>query len=169
LDKLVDETDPTQGSGTHDVSKTIHAPAHTVPSHPWLGKFIPGLETLASEYHVGNFVINRDTGEKFFEAMPICKHAQRSICVELIEFVMVDARIGMHLLFYGKLETHLLNVNIVRSQLREQSIKEGIVFDSPSSVSSIPSFIETYSIKIEELLIQDIPHGYKCFNEFFYR
>ncbi|KIJ27069.1 hypothetical protein M422DRAFT_776437 [Sphaerobolus stellatus SS14] len=151
LDKLVDQTDPTQGEGTHDVSQTIHAPSHAVPSHPWLGKFIPGLETLASKYHVGNFVVMRGTGEKFFESMPIY------------------ARIGMHLLFYGKLETELLRRGIVEAQLREQSIKEGIVFDSPSSVSSIPSFIQTYSIQTDELLVQEIPNGYKCFNEFFYR
>jgi phosphatidylserine decarboxylase len=46
---------------------------HTVPSHPWLGKYIPGLETLAAEYHVGNFVVIRETGEQIFESMPICK------------------------------------------------------------------------------------------------
>ncbi|KIJ30811.1 hypothetical protein M422DRAFT_267642 [Sphaerobolus stellatus SS14] len=151
LDKLVDETDTTRGDGINNVSETIHAPAHTVKEHPWLGKFIPGLETLASKYHVGNFVIVRGTGEKFFEAMPIY------------------ARIGMHLLFYGRLEKYLLERPLVEAQLREQSIKEGMVFDSPASVSSIPSFIQTYSIQIEELLIQDIQKGYKCFNEFFYR
>ncbi|KAF8588159.1 hypothetical protein K439DRAFT_1645594 [Ramaria rubella] len=151
LHKLVSETDTTTPGGTHDVSKTIHAPVHTVPSHPWLGKYIPGLETLASEYHVGNFVVVRGTGDKFFESMPIY------------------ARIGMHLLFYGRLETKLLKSKIVETQLREQSIKEGIVFDSPSSASSIPSFIHTYNISIDELLLQDIQHDYKCFNEFFYR
>lgn len=75
----------------------------------------------------------------------------------------------MHLLFYGRLETNLLHHEIVAKQLKEQSIKEGIVFDSPSSVSSIPSFIETYKISVDELLITDIKRGYKCFNEFFYR
>lgn len=72
LDKLVDETDVTKGPGTPDVSKTIHTPTHTVPTHPWLGKYIPGFEALAAKYHVGNFVVDRDTGEKFFESMPIC-------------------------------------------------------------------------------------------------
>lgn len=75
----------------------------------------------------------------------------------------------MHLLFYGRLETTLLQHKLVEAQLREQSIKEGIVFDSPSSVSSIPSFIQTYKIPVDELLITDIETGYKCFNEFFYR
>ncbi|KAF8512042.1 phosphatidylserine decarboxylase-domain-containing protein [Gautieria morchelliformis] len=150
LHKLVGETNVVDG-GTHDISKTIHTPIHTVPSHPWLGKFIPGLENLAAEYHVGNFVVIRATGEQIFESMPIY------------------ARIGMHLLFYGKVETVLLRNKIIEAQLKEQSIKEGIVFDSPSSVSSIPSFIETYKLSVDELLITDIKSGYKCFNEFFYR
>jgi phosphatidylserine decarboxylase len=71
LNQLVDQTNTAEG-GTHDVSKTIHAPMHTVSSHPWLGKYIPGLEHLAAEYHVGNFVVMRGTGEQFFESMPIC-------------------------------------------------------------------------------------------------
>lgn len=172
MHKLVKETDPSDPDGTHDVSKTIHTPSHVVPSHPWLGKYIPGIETLAAEYHVGNFVIDRKTGEKFFESMPICE--RYFITLQLVRLDLTisfhsDARIGMHLLFYGNLETKLLRSGIVEAQLREQSIKEGIVFDSPSSVSSILSFIDTYKIKVDELLIQDVPGGYKCFNEFFYR
>ncbi|KAF8491777.1 phosphatidylserine decarboxylase-domain-containing protein [Hysterangium stoloniferum] len=150
LNKLVDETDTTEG-GTHDISKTILTPGHTVHSHPWLGKYIPGLERFASKHHVGNFVVVRETREQFFESMPIY------------------ARLGMHLLFCGKLESALVKTKIVEDQLREQSIKEGVVFDSLASVASIPSFIETYSLEIGELLVQDIKAGYKCFNEFFYR
>ncbi|KAF8490049.1 phosphatidylserine decarboxylase-domain-containing protein [Hysterangium stoloniferum] len=142
LNKLVDETDTTEG-GTHDISKTILTPGHTVHSHPWLGKYIPGLERFASKHHVGNFVVVRETREQFFESMPIY------------------ARLGMHLLFCGKLESALVKTKIVEDQLREQSIKEGVVFDSLASVASIPSFIETYSLEIGELLVQDIKAGYK--------
>ena len=35
-----------------------------------LKEYVPGLEKLASDYHVGNFVSMR-TGERFFESMPI--------------------------------------------------------------------------------------------------
>jgi phosphatidylserine decarboxylase len=75
----------------------------------------------------------------------------------------------MHLLFYGSVETLVLRNKIIEGQLKAQSIKEGKVFDSPSSISSIPSFIETYKLLVDELLITDIKSGYKCFNEFFYR
>ena len=89
--------------------------------------------------------------------------------LSVADFTRPDARIGMHLLFYGPLERKLVRTGAVEALLREQSVKEGTVYNSPSSVSSISSFITTYGIPIEELLIQDIKNGYKCFNEFFYR
>ena len=72
LHKLVSETNIEDG-GTNDISQTIHTHMHHVTSHPWLGKYIPGLEALAAKYHVGNFVAIRETSEKIFESMPICK------------------------------------------------------------------------------------------------
>lgn len=54
-----------------DVQKSIHAPMHKVPSIPLVGRFLPGLEGLASKYHIGNFVVIRGTGERFFESMPL--------------------------------------------------------------------------------------------------
>ena len=54
-----------------DVRKSIHAPMHQLWNIPFVHKLIPGLEQLANQYHVGNFVIVRGTGEKIFESMPI--------------------------------------------------------------------------------------------------
>ena len=54
-----------------DVRKSIHAPMHQLWHIPFIDKLIPGLEKLANQYHVGNFVIVRGTGEKIFESMPI--------------------------------------------------------------------------------------------------
>ena len=42
------------------------------------------------------------------------------------------------------------------------------MYDSPESVKSIPSFIQTYTISLDELEQPDITK-YKCFNDFFYR
>jgi phosphatidylserine decarboxylase len=53
---------------------------------------------------MGNWVIIRQTGDRIFETMPIY------------------ARIGMHLLFYGKAETRLLHWGRVESLLKEQSV-----------------------------------------------
>ncbi|KAF9244644.1 phosphatidylserine decarboxylase-domain-containing protein [Melanogaster broomeanus] len=147
LTHVVENTQPSQGGS--DVMLGIHAPAH---SHlPFLHKFVPQLENLANKYHVGNYVIDRKTGQKFFESMPIY------------------ARLGMHLLFCGKEQVKLLEGNKhIEDLLREQSIREGKIYDSPESVKNIPSFINTYQLSLDELLKSDI-RDYKTFNEFFFR
>ncbi|KAL1762667.1 phosphatidylserine decarboxylase-domain-containing protein, partial [Schizophyllum commune] len=111
---------------------------------------IPWLERLAAKYHVGNYVIVRETGERVFEYMPLY------------------ARIGMHLLFYGALQKKMLQMDWLQNLLKEQSIKQGQTYDSPASTHAIPGFISTYKIDTAELLEQDLSK-YECFNEFFYR
>ncbi|TFK49201.1 hypothetical protein OE88DRAFT_1662621 [Heliocybe sulcata] len=134
-----------------DVTQNVHGPMHLIPSLPFLRKLIPGLEELANKYHVGNYVIIRGTDERIFESMPIY------------------ARIGMHLLFYGREQVKLLEGNKrIDELLRDESIKEGKIYNSPESVKSIDSFISTYKIQLDELLNPDLS-SYKCFNEFFYR
>jgi phosphatidylserine decarboxylase len=54
-----------------DVQKGIHAQMHKLFGNSLVQRFIPGLENLANKYHVGNFVLMRGTGEKFFESMPL--------------------------------------------------------------------------------------------------
>ena len=56
-----------------DVGHHILAPVHTLnKSHfDWIRKLIPGIERVAVEYHVGNFVAIRGTDEKVFESMPL--------------------------------------------------------------------------------------------------
>ena len=85
LEQLVD-----QSSSHNDLSHSIHANAHgesesalqmfsklhnQIPQGighiPFLKKLIPGLEDLASKFHIGNYVMMRGTNEKFFESMPI--------------------------------------------------------------------------------------------------
>jgi len=116
----------------------------------WFKSLVPEIESLATHYHIGNYVLVRGTNERIFESMPIY------------------ARIGMHLLFYGKEQEKILSAKRVEEILREQSVKQGKIYDSPQSVKSIPSFIKTYSIEVDELLEPDI-RKYKTFNEFFSR
>uniref|UniRef100_A0AAD7XA06 phosphatidylserine decarboxylase n=1 Tax=Trametes cubensis TaxID=1111947 RepID=A0AAD7XA06_9APHY len=145
LEKLVEH------SAEHpDVQNAIHAPMHLLKSIPLVHKLVPGVEQIASEYHVGNFVIVRSTGERIFESMPIYP------------------RLGMHLLFYGGTQIKLLHNRSVETVLKDLSNRQGKIYDSPESVKSIPSFIQTYSIGLDELEEPDISK-YKCFNEFFYR
>ncbi|KAL4078811.1 phosphatidylserine decarboxylase-domain-containing protein [Scleroderma yunnanense] len=145
--QLVERSHPSNGDG--DITQGVHGSAH---SHlPWLHKFVPKLESLADKYHVGNFVAIRGTNQRFFESMPIY------------------ARLGMHLLFCGHEQVKLLEGSKhVEDILKDGSIREGKIYDSPESVENIPSFIKTYNIQLDELLEPDI-RKYNTFNEFFYR
>ncbi|KAG9309536.1 phosphatidylserine decarboxylase-domain-containing protein [Chiua virens] len=145
--RLIGNTQVSESGG--DVTQGIHGAAHS--HHPFLNKFVPQLQNLANKYHVGNYVVDRKTGEKFFESMPIY------------------ARLGMHLLFCGKEQVKLLEGSKhVEDLLREQSVREGKIYDSPESVKNIPSFIHTYKLSLGELLEPDTTK-YATFNEFFYR
>lgn len=55
----------------HDVSKGIHLSMHSLPHVPWIHELIPGIEKLAVDYHVGNYVLPRGSDKPFFESMPI--------------------------------------------------------------------------------------------------
>ncbi|KAJ3777685.1 phosphatidylserine decarboxylase-domain-containing protein [Lentinula raphanica] len=135
---------------SHDVSHGIHMHGKTVFEVPWIQKMIPGIEKLAANYHIGNFVVVRKSGERIFESMPIY------------------ARIGMHLLFYGSARETILNYKSVGHLLQEQSVKQGAIYNSPESAKSIPSFVQTYTLDMSELLEPDVTK-YGSFNEFFFR
>lgn len=119
-------------------------------SLPWLHKLIPGLEKLAAKYNMGNYVKMRGSDEKFFEPMPLY------------------ARVGMHLLFSGTLQKKLLQFDSVGELLKTVSIREGEIYNSPSSVKAIPSFIETYNLDLSDALHTEFS-CYENFNDFFTR
>lgn len=54
-----------------DVQHTIHAPMHKLGQLPFVQKLLPGIETYASQYHIGNYVAMRGSTERFFESMPL--------------------------------------------------------------------------------------------------
>ncbi|KAG5647920.1 hypothetical protein DXG03_007844 [Asterophora parasitica] len=138
-------------SATHpDVSQNIHTPMHCIPRIEWIHSLVPGLEELSATYHIGNFVLVRETEEMQFEHMPIY------------------ARVGMHLVFYGYGRARVLGTRRVEDLLRKESIRQGRIYDSSQSAHSIPSFVKTYNLTTEELLEPDLSK-YACFNEFFSR
>jgi phosphatidylserine decarboxylase len=51
----------------------LHRPANHESAHSWLAKVIPpeALESLENSFHMGNYVIDRQTGKKTFEAMSL--------------------------------------------------------------------------------------------------
>ena len=59
-------------SSSHsDVAQSIHARMHFVPNIPWMHPLVKGIEKVAANYHVGNYVVIRGKNEKIFESMPI--------------------------------------------------------------------------------------------------
>jgi phosphatidylserine decarboxylase len=155
LKETVERSNPQHPDNHNDVTQGIHGHLHHFASnghHLWLNKFVPQLQSLAAKYHVGNYVAIRGTNERIFESMPIY------------------ARLGMHILFYGREQVKLLEGNKrIETLLMEQSKREGQIYDSPESRSHIPSFIHTYNIDTSELLYPPESPAYKNFNDFFYR
>ena len=51
----------------------LHRPANNESAHTWLSKIIPEnyLNSMENRFHLGNYVIDRETGEKSFEPMSI--------------------------------------------------------------------------------------------------
>ncbi|KIY68378.1 hypothetical protein CYLTODRAFT_395522 [Cylindrobasidium torrendii FP15055 ss-10] len=144
LEALIHATDPSSSTDSAELNSV------DLRTAGWLKDLLPELERLAASYHFGNFVVTRGTGEKVFESMPLY------------------ARIGMHLLFYGRAQILVLNTETVGGFLKRISEKQGAIYDSAASVTHIPSFIKTYSLSVDELLEPDILK-YRCFNDFFAR
>lgn len=80
-----------EGSGQQaDLSYNTLAFAHNIGHIPWLHNLFPGLEELAAKYHIGNFVVVRGTGEKFFESMPIYARYVFTMSVQLFVSLTVN-------------------------------------------------------------------------------
>jgi len=145
-----------QHSGDHPHTPLhVNLPSDQVPSHPWVAsikhKLAPIAEKLAVREHCGNFVVPRGTNDKVWEPMPIY------------------VRLGMHLLF--STGHKYADSARIESVLKEQSIKQGRIFDSEQgALEHILSFIKTYELEktLDQLLKPD-PKDYKTFNEFFSR
>ena len=101
---------------------------------------------------MGNFVIDRKTGKKSFEAMSIY------------------VRLGMHLLYYGSEQEKVLHWKRTLELLQSESEKMGKEYDAPESKSHIQPFILSFQLQdtLSELKEPD-PNKYGCFNEFFAR
>lgn len=101
---------------------------------------------------MGNFVKDRQTGKKEFEAMSIY------------------VRVGMHLLYYGSEQEKALHWKRTLELLRDQSEKMGKEYDSPGSVAHIQPFIQSFDLQSSLVeMVQPDPTKYATFNEFFAR
>lgn len=133
----------------------IHQPAVHETAHTWLSRLFPTastLEALEASYHMGNYVIDRHSGHKSFEAMSIY------------------VRVGMHLLYYGTQQEKALHWQRTIDLLESQSVKMGAEYDKPESKAHIKPFVESFQLQdtLSELVKPDIDQ-YTTFNEFFAR
>ncbi|KAI9733824.1 MAG: hypothetical protein M1818_007091 [Claussenomyces sp. TS43310] len=132
----------------------IHISGMSEKAHTWLKEVIPPstVDNLEFRYHMGNYVIDRQTGEKTFEEMSIY------------------VRVGMHLLFYGSEQKKALHWKRTLKLLEEQSHKMGREYDSPASKQHIIPFITSFNLQegLHELVEPD-PDKYLTFNAFFGR
>lgn len=131
-----------------------HLASSTQPSHAWLESILPAstIENLEARYHLGNYVLDRQTGEKSFETMSIY------------------VRLGMHLLYYGSEQEKALHWQKTLALLENQSKKMGVEYDSPASRNHIQPFIESFQLgpSMSEM-VKPNPADYTTFNEFFGR
>ncbi|KAF2141636.1 uncharacterized protein K452DRAFT_228285 [Aplosporella prunicola CBS 121167] len=136
--------------------ETLHQPATHARSHEWLAALFPSaahLEQLEADHHLGNYVIDRRTGAKSFEAMSIY------------------VRVGMHLLYYGSAQEKALHWARTVKLLEQQSRKMGELYDAPESRDHIQPFVDSFvEVKngLAELKQPDLT-AYPNFNAFFAR
>jgi phosphatidylserine decarboxylase len=159
LDKthdLLDDITTTTTTQHHiDPKATLHIPADHPSSSSWLSRHLPSwnyVESMEASYHLGNFIRDRATNEKTWEAMSIY------------------VRLGMHLLYYGTYQEMLLATRRANDLLAAQTLKMGKQYDSPASKAHIIPFIDSFDLRnsLAELAQPD-PDAYPTFNAFFGR
>lgn len=138
----------------HDTAQAPQAPATGGKASSYIRSFFPysSIEDFENSWHLGNYVIDRRTGEKSFEPMSIY------------------VRLGMHFLYYGSEQEAALHWKRIQALLKQQSEKMGALYDSPSSKAHIKPFIDSFGLRdsLSDLLQPD-PDKYATFNAFFAR
>lgn len=132
----------------------LHVPGNHEKAHAMFRAVFPydSMQELESQWHLGNYVVDRQTGQKNFEPMS------------------VYVRLGMHLLYYGNEQEKALHWKKTQNLLREQSEKMGRQYDSPKSKDHIKPFIESFELQDSMAeMVQPDPTKYNTFNEFFAR
>ena len=156
----VHQTSDQLQQGTSQHTAITPGPISVQMHTKWWSRFFPGslestMDRLFASHHMGNYVaIRGQPGQRIFESMPIY------------------VRVGMHLLFYKSKEQSFLRYKSVEDLLKTVSVRQGRVYDDESNpqavLEHIQSFVQTYSINLDELLQPD-PSQYPSFNSFFFR
>ncbi|KAK3666663.1 hypothetical protein LTR22_002612 [Elasticomyces elasticus] len=152
LDSLT-TTNPSSHS-KNTTSSQLQTPADSKKSHSLFRSVFPydSLQDFEAEWHLGNYIIDRQTGKKSFEPMPLY------------------VRLGMHLLYYGTPEATALHWKRTQDLLKAQSLKMGRQYDDPKSRDHIKPFIDSFELQesLKEMKEPDFTK-YRTFNAFFGR
>lgn len=126
---------------TDDATHTrdnVHMPADQEKAHSWFRAVFryESLEDFENQWHLGNYVMDRQTKQKSFEPMSIY------------------VRLGMHLLYYGSHQENILQWKRAQDLLKSQSVKMGKQYDSPASKDHIQPFIDSFDLQdtLQELV-----------------
>lgn len=76
-------------------------------------------------------------------------------------------RLGIRLLYKSAGSNKATEARLVKNLLATLSLRQGKIYDSPSSAKEIPSFIKFHKLNKDEIL--EPISSFKNFNEFFYR
>lgn len=121
-----------------DPKDHIHTPGNDEKAHSWFRAVFPykSLDDFEASWHLGNYIIDRESGQRSFEPMPIY------------------VRLGMHLLFYGSEQENVLESKRAQEMLRFQSVKMGKQYDLPESKNHIQPFIQSFKLQstLDELV-----------------
>lgn len=139
---------------TKPPKETLNREADKEHSYAFMKRLFPfhSLDDLENKFHMGNYVIDRQTGQKTWEPMSIY------------------VRLGMHALYYGSEQEKALQWKKTVALLKAQSEKMGKEYDDPKSVDHIIPFIQSFDLasSMNEMVKPD-PKQYKTFNDFFAR
>lgn len=151
LNKLTDDAGTSHNA---DPKSHLHLPSTHTSATSLLKSYFPytSLADFENQWHMGNYVLDRQTGTKTFESMSIY------------------VRVGMHLLYYGSEQEKALHWKRTQDLLKQQSEKMGRQYDDPASVEHIKPFIESFGLQASLAeMVQPDPSKYRTFNEFFAR
>lgn len=139
----------------HIAAKPHASTREGTSSLTWRETLLPShvpIESFENYWHLGNYVIDRQTGTKNWEPMSIY------------------VRLGMHFLYYGSAQEAVLHWKQIQGLLKAWSESAGARYDGPQSKAHIKDFIRDFNLydSLEDLL-EPNPEAYATFNAFFAR
>ena len=158
LDAALTHLTSSTTSQSYETHEGILAPAHLADSvqHPhslsdYLSLAVSKVRDAAALYRWGNYVIDRSTGQRSFETMPLY------------------VRLGMHMLYVGGFETAFLeSASFAQRAFIRESVSMGAYFSTPDSRCKISGFVEEFNIDVTQLAEPNLD-AYASFNAFFSR